>query len=80
MWGFRGHQRKVLVKKSRIKVTEKKSHRKKVTDICIIYLFIYLFICTNAIKVGGLYSQTPLSRTRLFRITAYLEVKIWFLF
>ena len=27
-----------------------------------------------------LYSQTSLSRTRLFRITAYLEVKIWPLF
>ena len=26
------------------------------------------------------YSQTLLSRTRLFRITAYLEVKIWSLF
>ena len=23
------------------------------------------------------YSRTSLSRTRLFRITAYLEVKIW---
>ena len=27
-----------------------------------------------------LYSRTSLSRTRLFRITAYLEVKIWSLF
>ena len=26
------------------------------------------------------YSRTSLSRTRLFRITAYLEVKIWSLF
>ena len=26
------------------------------------------------------YSRLPLSRTRLFRITAYLEVKIWSLF
>ena len=28
----------------------------------------------------GIYSRTSLSRTRLFRITAYLEVKIWSLF
>ena len=27
-----------------------------------------------------IYSRTSLSRTRLFRITAYLEVKIWSLF
>ena len=27
-----------------------------------------------------LYSRTSLSRTRFFRITAYLEVKIWSLF
>ena len=27
-----------------------------------------------------MYSRTSLSRTRLFRITAYLEVKIWSLF
>ena len=28
----------------------------------------------------SIYSRTSLSRTRLFRITAYLEVKIWSLF
>ena len=28
----------------------------------------------------NIYSRTSLSRTRLFRITAYLEVKIWSLF
>ena len=31
-------------------------------------------------RVFCLYSRTSLSRTRLFRITAYLEVKIWSLF
>ena len=28
----------------------------------------------------NIYSLTSLSRTRLFRITAYLEVKLWYLF
>ena len=35
------------------------------------YFFIFCFI---------VYSRTSLSRTRLFRITAYLEVKTWSLF
>ena len=37
----------------------------------------------SLVKNGGTstkYSRTSLSRTRLFRITAYLEVKIWSLF
>ena len=34
----------------------------------------------NNPRSGNIYSRTSLSRTRLFRITAYLEVKIWSLF
>ena len=34
----------------------------------------------NKTCVTSKYSRTSLSRTRLFRITAYLEVKIWSLF
>ena len=34
----------------------------------------------NTIRWYCIYSRTSLSRTRLFRITAYLEVKIWSLF
>ena len=35
-------------------------------------IFVHTYMCK--------YSRTSLSRTRLFRITAYLEVKIWSLF
>ena len=36
--------------------------------------------CAKAVPQLMLYSRASLSRTRLFRITAYLEVKIWSLF
>ena len=39
----------------------------------VVGLFKYLLLFST-------YSRTSLSRTRLFRITAYLEVKIWSLF
>ena len=35
---------------------------------------------TTLLAFAAKYSRTSLSRTRLFRITAYLEVKIWSLF
>ena len=38
------------------------------------------FVIVAFTKYLHLYSRTSLSRTRLFRITAYLEVKIWSLF
>ena len=41
-------------------------------SVCLLLLLVSL--------VGYMYSQTSLSRTRLFRITAYLELKIWPLF
>ena len=45
---------------------------------------IYLDYMCNDNQDGTIhfhnYSQTSLSRTRLFRITAYLEVKIWSMF
>ena len=34
----------------------------------------------NSPVIEYTYSRTSLTRTRLFRITAYLEVKIWSLF
>ena len=41
---------------------------------------IILTLHSNAYSMYAQYSRTSLSRTRLFRITAYLEVKTWFLF
>ena len=38
------------------------------------------FSAPKAEKTQQRYSRTSLSRTRLFRITAYLEVKLWSLF
>ena len=52
----------------------------------IIYYFVVVFnlIFRTSFKLSIVavneYSSTSLSRTRLFRITAYLEVKIWSLF
>ena len=34
----------------------------------------------DTLDMSAMYSRTSLFRTRLFRITAYLEVKIWSLF
>ena len=39
-----------------------------------------LCLCRLSVYYYYYYSRTSLSRTRLFRITAYLEVKIWSLF
>ena len=39
-----------------------------------------LLVCFSNGRGHMLYSRTSLFRTRLFRITAYLEVKIWSLF
>ena len=46
------------------------------TEVCT-FLFITI---SGKNKVVVKYSQTSLSRTRLIRITAYLEVKIWSMF
>ena len=42
-------------------------------DIIAIETFLLFHKCSLFFK----YSRTSLSRTRLFQITAYLEVKIW---
>ena len=44
------------------------------TDRCIEWMY------RQENKVSLIYSRISLSRTRLFRITAYLEEKIWSLF
>ena len=48
--------------------------------MCLIWSYVIGHVRINEIEKVMMLSRTSLSRTRLFRITAYLEVKIWSLF
>ena len=43
----------------------------------IVYSAVYMHIYGIKTIISTIYSRLSLSRTRLSRITAYLEVKIW---
>ena len=77
-WSITSNTRKAITElvhpKASIPLTLKTPF--KIVDFCL--LFLSLRLKGNLIHlVGSCYSRLSLSRHRLSRITAYLEVKIW---
>ena len=79
-WSERADNKKKKKKKKKDKRKETKCVKRVGTAICAARTKNGQIHYNPVVLLDTKYSRTSLSRTRLFRITAYLEVKIWSLF